>query len=104
VLPSDGGETWGLVVNEAMACGSPAIVSDAVGCGPDLIDEGKTGFTFHVGESTQLAHRLAMILGMKQRGQNLRPALMEKIRSYSVKEAVAGTLIAVETLAAQGDA
>jgi len=28
VLPSDAGETWGLVVNEAMACGRPAIVSD----------------------------------------------------------------------------
>ncbi len=32
VLPSDWGETWGLVVNEAMACGLPAIVSDRVGC------------------------------------------------------------------------
>src|SRR5262249_26163782 len=31
VLPSDGGETWGLVVNEAMACGLPAVVSQAVG-------------------------------------------------------------------------
>ena len=28
VLPSDGGETWGLVVNEAMACARPCIVSD----------------------------------------------------------------------------
>src|SRR5262249_3744220 len=37
VLPSDSGETWGLVVNEAMACGLPAIVSDRVGCGPDLV-------------------------------------------------------------------
>ena len=36
VLPSDHGETWGLVVNEAMASGLPCIVSDAVGCGEDL--------------------------------------------------------------------
>jgi glycosyltransferase involved in cell wall biosynthesis len=43
VLPSDYGETWGLVVNEAMACGLPAVVSDRVGCGPDLIEEGVTG-------------------------------------------------------------
>ncbi|MBI3866297.1 MAG: glycosyltransferase family 4 protein, partial [Planctomycetia bacterium] len=33
VLPSDDGETWGLVVNEAMACGVPAVVSDRAGCG-----------------------------------------------------------------------
>src|SRR5262249_13386820 len=37
VLPSDGGETWGLVVNEAMVCGRPCFVSDRVGCSPDLI-------------------------------------------------------------------
>jgi glycosyltransferase involved in cell wall biosynthesis len=43
VLPSDYGETWGLVVNEAMACGLPALVSDRVGCGPDLVLPGVTG-------------------------------------------------------------
>ena len=37
VLPSDHGETWGLVVNQAMACGLPAVVSDQVGCHEDLI-------------------------------------------------------------------
>jgi glycosyltransferase involved in cell wall biosynthesis len=37
VLPSDHGETWGLVVNEAMASGLPCVVSDGVGCGEDLV-------------------------------------------------------------------
>ena len=40
VLTSDAGETWGLVVNEAMACGLPAIVSDAAGC---VRDSGRRG-------------------------------------------------------------
>ena len=43
VLPSDHGESWGLVVNEAMACGLPAIVSDLVGCAEDLVHPGVTG-------------------------------------------------------------
>ncbi len=44
VLPSRGpNETWGLVVNEAMASGLPAIVSDAVGCGRDLVNS-ETGW------------------------------------------------------------
>src|SRR5262249_40770578 len=55
VLPSDGGETWGLVVNEAMACGRPCFVSDAVGCGPDLVDEGFNGATFPCGDVEKLA-------------------------------------------------
>lgn len=45
VLPSKS-ETWGLGVNEAMACGLPAIVSTTCGCAPELIINNETGFTF----------------------------------------------------------
>lgn len=61
VLPSDGGETWGLVVNEAMACGLPAIVSDRVGCGPDLIIKEKTGFIFPMGDVEALASKIVQM-------------------------------------------
>ena len=40
-------EQWGLVVNEAMATGLPLIVSNRCGCVPDLVAEGKNGFTFN---------------------------------------------------------
>ena len=45
-LPSDFAETWGLVVNEALATGLPCVVSDAVGCAPDLIRDGETGYVY----------------------------------------------------------
>jgi len=38
VLPSAFGETWGLAVNEAMACGRPVLLSDRVGCASDVVD------------------------------------------------------------------
>jgi glycosyltransferase involved in cell wall biosynthesis len=59
VLPSDGGETWGLVVNEAMACGLPCLVSDHVGCGPDLIANQGTGAIFRLADVEQLAGTMA---------------------------------------------
>lgn len=46
VLPSRYGETWGLVINEALHHGLPCIVSDAVGSAPDLIVPNKTGVVF----------------------------------------------------------
>jgi glycosyltransferase involved in cell wall biosynthesis len=53
VLPSKS-ETWGLGVNEAMACGRPAIVSRNCGCALELIVEGKTGFSFAYNNEEQL--------------------------------------------------
>jgi glycosyltransferase involved in cell wall biosynthesis len=60
VLPSEH-EPFGLVVNEAFACGLPAIVSDACGAAGDLIQDGRTGFTFPVGDVTALASRLRQL-------------------------------------------
>jgi glycosyltransferase involved in cell wall biosynthesis len=46
-LPSKGpGETWGLAVNEAMACGKAVLVSDKVGCAIDLVKENQNGAIF----------------------------------------------------------
>ena len=43
-LPSAGPrETWGLAVNEALACGTPCLVSDRAGCGEDLLFEPDNG-------------------------------------------------------------
>ena len=48
-------EQWGLVVNEAMATGLPVIVSNRCGCVPDLVAEGKNGFTFDPGSLKSLS-------------------------------------------------
>ena len=91
VLPSDGGETWGLVVNEAMACGRPCFVTDEVGCGPDLIDEGRTGAIFPCGDVTTLAALLKRYASrpiLKLMGEYAR----ERISAYTPRVA-AGRLV-----------
>lgn len=62
VLPSEH-EPFGLVVNEAFACGLPAIVSDACGAAGDLVQQGRTGFTFPVGDVRALSSRLRQLDG-----------------------------------------
>jgi glycosyltransferase involved in cell wall biosynthesis len=57
VLPS-AHEPFGLVVNEAFACGTPAIVSEACGAAGDLVRENETGFVIPVGDVKALSDRL----------------------------------------------
>ena len=45
VLPSSV-ETWGLSVNEAMACSRAVLVSDKAGCAVDLVEIGRNGYVF----------------------------------------------------------
>jgi len=45
ILPSLS-EPWGLVVNEAMACGLPVLVSKRCGCMPELCRPGENGYDF----------------------------------------------------------
>lgn len=90
VLPS-ASETWGLVVNEAFACGIPAIVSDALGCAPDLIEEGETGFTYPVGNVEALARRmLALMADLERRPTAVWRAIARKVEQYSMERATAG--------------
>jgi glycosyltransferase involved in cell wall biosynthesis len=99
VLPSDHGETWGLVVNEAMACGLPAIVSDQVGCGPDLILEGATGATFPMGDTVALAQRLGDFAADPQHLRAMGERAQQRVLAeYSVERAVEGTLAAIRAV------
>lgn len=96
VLPSDYDETWGLVVNEAMMSGRPAIVSDRVGCGPDLVLEGETGWTFPFGDVRALARRIVEAASDPERLVRMGERGRERVRrEYSVEKAVKGTIEAV---------
>ena len=53
VLPSRF-EPWGLVVNEAMAAGLPLVISNEVGCAPDLLRPTVNGWTFPANDETSL--------------------------------------------------
>jgi glycosyltransferase involved in cell wall biosynthesis len=97
VLPSDGLETWGLVVNEAMASGTPAVVSDAVGCGPDLVEAGRTGAVFPLGDVEALAEAIEQVLALDR--ATVLSHLANKMEIYSPTRAAEGILSAAQMLA-----
>jgi glycosyltransferase involved in cell wall biosynthesis len=83
VLPSRV-EPWGLVVNEAMASGTPCIVSDACGAAPELVERCNTGIVFPAGDVSSLASAMLAALDpplreswMRSLSSALEPATLE---------------------------
>lgn len=66
VFPSLSGETWGLVINEAMASGLPVIVSNQVGCVSTLVKDGVNGFIFSPDDVDELAQTLVRAATMDE--------------------------------------
>ena len=97
VLPSDAGETWGLVVNEAMASGRPAIVSRAAGCCEDLVVEGETGFAFDCGDVPALAERMGRYLADPALVGRQGAAASRRIADFGLEAAAEGIAQALFT-------
>ena len=95
VLPSDY-EPFGLVVNEAMICGCPAVVSDRVGAKYDLIREGVTGSVFRCGEVDALAGTIRSLLSDRARRAKMGAAARERLKSWTPEMAVESFVETVE--------
>lgn len=95
VLPSDGRETWGIVVNEAMACRRPAFVSEAVGCAPDLVHNGRTGAVFALGDVAALGKLMAEAADDPVRLRAMGECARAGLARYSIDAAVGGVLDAI---------
>ncbi|OGW75528.1 MAG: hypothetical protein A2Z72_05835 [Omnitrophica bacterium RBG_13_46_9] len=96
VLPSDAVETWGLVVNEAMACALPAIVSNKAGCTSDLIISGETGEEFRCGDTRQLSGIMERFILDPEKRENMGKKAKELIDRYSIAASVDGALQAIK--------
>ena len=95
ILGFDGAETWGLVAQEAMFCRRPCIVSDKVGCGPDLVTSGLTGDRFRCGDVSGLAELLWSYAAAPDRLARMGLSARQRVDRYSIRTAVDGVLQAL---------
>jgi len=103
VLPSDGRETWGLVANEALACGVSVVLSAAVGSARDLADGDRAGFAYPCGDVPRLAETIAAALDARRRApEATQDAISHTLERFSQERAVSGTLEALEAVAVMG--
>ena len=94
VLPSTARETWGLVANEALACGRPVLLSDAVGSAADLTTDPRVGQTFPLGDTQACGKALAAMLA-KVPDRN---AIAEISNRYSLETAADGVVRALAAI------
>src|SRR5208337_507215 len=99
VLPSVH-EPWGLVVNEAMNAGRAIIVSDQVGCGPDLVRNGENGYIFPAGEVAALAAALSKVLADPETCHRMGARSRDLISPWGFSEDLAGLRQALQAVMA----
>lgn len=97
VLPSEH-EPWGLIVNEVMNAGRAVIVSDDVGCQPDLITDGVEGCVFPVGDIDGLRRALGRVLASPETVLEMGRRAKERIASWDFEADVRGLRSAIATV------
>ncbi|HKB99248.1 MAG TPA: glycosyltransferase family 4 protein [Terriglobales bacterium] len=83
-------DPWGLVVNEAMACGLPIIVSSVAGCSADLVDDGWNGYVVPPRDSEKLSAAINCVVRRPELRQSMSAHSLERIRSYSPETCAEG--------------
>ena len=95
VLPSTE-EVWGLVINEAMACGLPIITTEKVGASVDLVQNGINGFVVKEKSSEELTVALDKILTMDEVKENMSRSSGDILhRGFDIKDTVKGFIDAI---------
>ncbi len=72
-------ETWGLVVNEAAACGLPAVLTDTCGVAGDLTIHGETGFVYRRADVGSALHWLSRLKEDRALCRTLGQAAKERV-------------------------
>lgn len=89
VLPSRH-EPWGLIVNEVMNAARTVIVSDDVGCGPDLIEDGVNGCIYPTGDVGALTQSLRRVLDTPGTAEEMGKRAFERIQKWGFEQDVQG--------------
>lgn len=89
ILPSIQ-EPWGLIVNEVMNAGRAIVISDQVGCGPDLVRNGVNGFVFPAQDVEALSNALRRFLDDPSLARTMGKYAAETIVAHSFQQDVEG--------------
>ena len=79
------GDVWGLVINEAMACGLPVITTDKCVAGLELVQNDNNGYIVPVEDAEKLAERMKIVLENDERMIKMAEESLKKIQEYTIE-------------------
>lgn len=79
------GDVWGLVINEAMACGLPVITTNKCVAGIELIEEGKNGYIVNVGDDNALELRIKGLIDNPRVVADMGKVSIDRIQEYTIE-------------------
>lgn len=100
VAPQTGGESFGIVLVEAMSAGAAVVASD-LGAFSRVLDDGAAGVLFRTGDSADLARTLVELLGDPERRTAVSERARTVVRRYDWS-AVTDQVLAVYEVAVAG--
>lgn len=89
-------DTWGLVINEAMANGLPVITTDNCVAGLELVTNGRNGFITPVGDELALAKKIDQIISDPVLQANMSANSLNIIKEYTIENMAASHLYGLE--------
>lgn len=79
------GDTWGLVVNEAMAYGLPVISSNKCVAGLELVQDGENGYVVNTDDIAALTQKIDLILSSAELQKRMSMNNLKKIEDYNIE-------------------
>ena len=101
ILPTHS-DTWGLVVNEAMACSLPIILTSVAGCSTDLVEQGWNGYIVPPRDPERLSLAIRSLIQSSELRRQMSERALERIQDYSPEACAAGLAAAALSAGRQG--
>ena len=90
-------DVWGLVINEAMACGLPIVVSDTCVAGLELIRNGENGYVVHLGDDVEFMSKTNEILDNDELRQLMSYNSLETVKPFYIENMLASQMNTIKT-------
>ncbi|PMP97073.1 MAG: hypothetical protein C0168_00105 [Candidatus Aminicenantes bacterium] len=78
-------DIWGLVINEAMACGLPIISTNKCIAALELVKDGENGFIVPVEDENALVDKVSYIFSDEELLYNMANKSLERVKAYTIE-------------------